>query len=173
MEKQGFIHEKLDLKILILYIMRRLPNFIASDELSQLAMCDEGVNYFDFTDCLSELIDTEHVEEQCDMFKITEKGIRNGEAIETSIPFTVRKKAEVALAPIAERMKRDALISTGHKNSDNGACVAELALSDGVGEVIYMRLMTPNVETSVKIENNFKQNAEEIYGRIIEMLSDK
>ncbi len=172
MNKQGFIHEKLDLKILILFILRRLPNFVSSDELSQLAMCDEGVNYFDFTDCLSELIDTEHVEEQSGSFKITEKGIRNGETIETSIPFTVRKKAESALLPIAERMKRDALILTGHKSGQNGSCIAELSMSDGVGEVIYLRLMMPNVESSIKIERNFKENAEEIYGKIIEILSE-
>ena len=53
MDRLGFIHEKLDIKILILFILRRLPGTVNRDMLSDFTQCDGGVGYFDFSDCLS------------------------------------------------------------------------------------------------------------------------
>ena len=63
MPRFGFIHEKLDIKILILFILRRLPGVVEPETLLELCQCDDGVGYFDYTDCLNELIDTKHIEE--------------------------------------------------------------------------------------------------------------
>ena len=47
MGRLGFIHEKLDIKILILYILRRLPGTVDPETLAELCQCDSGVGYFD------------------------------------------------------------------------------------------------------------------------------
>ena len=51
----GFIHDKLEIKFLILYITARVIEPIPFDTVWDLAMCDEGVDYFDFAECLSDL----------------------------------------------------------------------------------------------------------------------
>ena len=56
MERFGFIHEKLDIKILILFILRRLPGVVDPETLGELCQCAGGVGYFDYSDCLSELV---------------------------------------------------------------------------------------------------------------------
>ena len=58
-----FIHEKLDIKILILFILRRLPGEVDPHTLAELCQCDEGVGYFDYSDCLHELISSGHIDE--------------------------------------------------------------------------------------------------------------
>ena len=58
MEGIGFIHEKLDIKILILYILNHLPAAVDAQTLSDLVFCDNGIGYFDYSDCLAELVDT-------------------------------------------------------------------------------------------------------------------
>ena len=56
MEGLGFIHEKLDIKILILYILNHLPAAVDAQTLSDLVFCDNGIGYFDYSDCLAELV---------------------------------------------------------------------------------------------------------------------
>ena len=49
-ERFGFIHDKLDIKILILFILQRLYAPISMDTLAELTLCDDGISYFDEKD---------------------------------------------------------------------------------------------------------------------------
>jgi len=54
MDQHGFIHEKLDIKLLILFILSRLPAPVDRGTLDELCQqCDDGVGYFDYSDCLA------------------------------------------------------------------------------------------------------------------------
>ena len=46
MGRMGFIHDKLDIKFLILYITSRLAGPVDFTTLAELSFCDEGVSYF-------------------------------------------------------------------------------------------------------------------------------
>ena len=48
MDELGFVFDPLDLKVLILVILRRLPEEIETDRLFRLCQEDGVVNYFDF-----------------------------------------------------------------------------------------------------------------------------
>ena len=81
----GFIHDKLEIKFLILYITARVIEPIPFDTVWDLAMCDEGVDYFDFAECLSDLVRTEHLTLSADgLYAITDKGLRNSRICESS-----------------------------------------------------------------------------------------
>ncbi len=173
MDHFGFIHEKLDIKILILFILRRLPNAVDGTVLSDMCrLCDEGVGYFDYTDCLAELIDNELITEDEDGIRITDKGSRNVELVETSIPFSVRKRAAGIIRPEQDRMRRDNMIRTTHSVEKNG-CFVELAMSDGEGDVIHLRLLCGGEEQAERMKKNFRKNAESYYQKIVEMLSSQ
>ena len=87
----GFIHDKLEIKFLILYITARVIEPIPFDTVWDLAMCDEGVDYFDFAECLSDLVRTEHLTLSADgLYAITDKGLRNSRICESSLPYSVR-----------------------------------------------------------------------------------
>ena len=88
----GFIQDKLEIKFLILYIAARIIEPIPFDLVLDLAMCDEGVDYFDFSECLRDLVKTEHLTVSNDgMYTITEKGMRNSQICESSLPYSVRQ----------------------------------------------------------------------------------
>lgn len=171
MDRFGFIHDKLDIKILILFVLGRLPAAIDGNGLSQLVLIDDGISYFDYTDCLAELVETEHVEETDAGYRITEKGARNGGAIESSLPYSVRKKAERILAPVAEKLQRDNMIVTEILPGDGGAFRARLSLSDGVGEILSLQLLCGSEAQARAVCENFRADAERHYHRIIGMLS--
>ena len=55
MDSFGFIHGELDIKILILYVLRRLPAPVDGQTLYELCCVDTGVGWFDYSDCLADL----------------------------------------------------------------------------------------------------------------------
>ena len=89
MGRVGFIHDKLDIKFLILYIASRLIEPVGIDVLTDLALCDEGVDYFSFSECLNELVESEHIKKTEEgLYCATPRGIRNSEICESSIPYS-------------------------------------------------------------------------------------
>ncbi len=171
MEGLGFIHEKLDIKILILYILRRLPAAIDGEKLAELVLIDGGIGYFDYKQCLAELVDNSQVEETAEGYVITAKGSRNCEIVESSLPYSVRTKAEKVTGPVAEEMRRSSMILANHELTDGGVTVY-LAVSDGIGNIFDLKILAADEEQARRMENNFKKNAESYYNSFIEQLSD-
>ena len=171
MDGLGFIRDKLDIKILILYVLRRLPAPIDAERLADLVLIDGAIGYFDYKQCLSEPIDSAHVEESGEGCVITAKGSRNCEIVENDLPYSVRRKAEDAVGPVADDMRRSAMILANHEMSDAGVTVY-LAVSDGIGNIFDLKILASGEEQAVRIENNFKKNAEKYYNRFIEELSE-
>ena len=171
MDHWGFIHEELDIKILILFVLRRLPGVVDPNELSDLCRsCDEGFDYFEYSDCLADLIDNGLIAENEDGFSISEKGAKNVEIVENDIPYSVRSRAEKLLKPLRDRLRRESMIKTSHVNEKNG-CFVRLSMSDGEGDVINLRLLCGGEEQAKTMEKNFRKNAEAFYQQFIELLS--
>lgn len=170
-ERRGFIHDKLDIKLLILFILQRLPSEIDAERLADLVLIDGGIGYFDYKDCLAELAETAQIEEREDGYVITAKGSRNGEILETSLPYSVRVKAERAAVPVIEEMRRSAMILANHEVGENGVTVY-LAMNDGVGNVFDLKILAGDEQQARVIEKNFKKNAEGFYQRFIAELSE-
>ena len=88
MDNVGFIREKLDIKLLVLFVLSRLTRPVTILALSDLVLTESSVNYFDFIDALSSLVKSEHVMElDEDRYIITSKGTRNLAEFETRIPY--------------------------------------------------------------------------------------
>ena len=173
MDRLGFIHEKLDIKILILFVLRRLPNPVSFEMLSELVLVDDGFDYFEYSQCLSELIETGHVERIENNYKITKIGAENGDTVESSIPYSVRLKAEKKAKPLIEKMKRDSLIKTSHETLKNGGCNVKLSLSDGIGDIISLSILASNEEQAKIIEKHFRGDAENYYHKIVKLLTNE
>lgn len=171
--RYGFIHEKIDIKILILFILSRLGGAVDLTALSELTtQCDDGISYFDFTDCVSELVNTAHVQLTEKGYSITEKGLKISEITESSLPYSVMVKAEKLSSKASESLKRDSMIRTSHTAKVRGGNVVKLAMSDGVSDIIKLELLAANEAQSVRIEDNFRKGAEAVYLKLIQMLTE-
>ena len=166
------VQEKLDIKILILFILRRLPETVDSETLAELALSEGGVGYFEYAECLAELEDSGHLERRGRTIRLTEKGERNGAIVESSLPYTLRSRLEKILKPLAEKLRRRGLITAEHFDTEAG-CVVHLTLSDEMGEIADLRLVCGGAEHAGKIEENFRSGAETYYNRIMEMLTSE
>lgn len=167
----GFIQNELDLKVLILYLLRHISLPVPKDDLLEVTLaCDEGIGYFEFAECLSDLVRTQHIAEKEECYTVTAKGKANGEAAESSLPYSVRIRATAEAAALSQILSRDSMITTSHEMRQRGGFTVKLALSDGVGSVISMDVLCGDDSEAKTIEDNFRKNAEKLYGRIIELL---
>ena len=169
-EPRGYLHDKVDVKVLILFILARIDTPLSTQEIFEVAYQDDSLNYFVLAESLPELVETGHIDESETGYTITEKGARNADEVESSLPFSVRSKALRLLEPIVERMRRAAMIGASHTVGDDG-CFVKLSMSDGAGDIIQLRLLCADERQAEKIEKNFRKGAEGYYHKIIELLS--
>ena len=57
----GFIQDQLEIKFLILYIAARVVEPVPFDTILDLTLCDDAIDYFEFSDCLADLVRTGHL----------------------------------------------------------------------------------------------------------------
>ncbi|MCL2392257.1 MAG: DUF4364 family protein [Oscillospiraceae bacterium] len=166
----GFIRNKLEIKILILFILRRLPEPISFEALTELTMCDENISYFEFADCVSDLVKNGNLIVVDDKYTLTQKGARNSEITEINLPYSIREKAEKKSSALRSAQSRNAMIKTAHDSLPDSGCKVKLSLSDGMGEIVSMELLAANEKQAISLENGFRKNAEKIYNKLIEMI---
>jgi len=167
----GFIHDKLDIKILILFILERLAGGVELDTLTELTLHDDGISYFDYSECVGELLRTGHIEETDGLYAITEKGREHGRAVESSIPYSVRMHANERAARLAGKQRRDALIKTAHTERATGGYTTHLAMSDGLGQILAIDLYAAGEDQAKLLETGFRKKAESVYSSLIEQLT--
>ena len=172
MERYGFIHEKLDIKILILFVLNELPAPVDELKLSELVFCDDGIGYFDYSDCLAELTESGQIMEQDHKYQITSLGRENVEVVGSSIPYSVRTKALKLTAPLAAQMRRAAMITAEHQTDDDGLCTVHLSVSDGISPILEMRILAANEQAAEAMEKTFQDDAENLYHKIVGILTE-
>ena len=172
MEENGYVFSPLDLKILLLYLLRRLPNEIDSESLMLLCQEDGVVSYFDYTICLEELKESGQITVEEGWCRITDRGRNTAEALESSLPYSVRFHAEETAEAEAERMRRDNSITARHEDDEDLGCTVHLKLNDGISDIFSLRLLCADAEQARAIETGFRRHPEECYQKILNILSE-
>lgn len=166
----GFVHEKLDIKFLILYVAARVSEPVPFEDMLELTMCDDGFGYFDFSDCLAELVTTEHLKLSDGLYAITEKGLHNSSVCESSLAYPVRVRADQKLRDYNEKLRRRHLVRAHVTERDNGTCTASLSFSDDVANLMTLELMMPKKEQAEELCRRFQRDPAGFYGRLIQHL---
>ena len=170
METAGLIKDSTDLKILILYVLRHLSAPVEPEQLYEICLCDNGVEYFSYAQCLSELVDSGHIEQKDEFLFLTDKGKRNAETLESSIPFSVRTAADRTVEAASAEVSRYHLIRAEQTDSEEGSSV-HLSFSDGSMDLLEMKLYVGDPGQAKRIRKNFRRRAEKIYMEMIASLS--
>lgn len=164
----GFIRDKLEIKFLILYIADRVIEPIPFDTVLDLTLCDDGIDYFDFSDCLADLVRTGHLTLSEDgLYAITDKGRRNSEICASSLPYSVRIRTDKNVSICNQKLRRKSQVKASTTRRSNGTYTVTLSLSDDVGSVMELDLMVPKEEMAQELENRFRTNPEGLYSALL------
>lgn len=167
----GFIQDKLEIKFLILYIAARVEEPAPFDAILDLTLCDDAIDYFDFSDCLADLVRTEHLTlDQNGLYALTDKGRRNGAACESSLPYSVRQRCDKNLETWNRKLRRQRQVKSSIEERPNGTYTVRLQLSDDKGGVMDLKLMVVDQPRAKAVAKRFKEAPEQLYGQIIQLL---
>ena len=173
MQKLGFIHDMMDVKVLILYVMARVNYPVDQQQIYELCFQDECLSYFDVCTALPQMVETGHLEQQGENYVITDKGRSDGELTEDSIAYTVKQRAENAVARFNRQIQRSSFVSTQVLPRDTGDASLIVTLKDEVSTLMTLELSAPNQRQAVRLAKLFEKKADMVYNLIMMELLDE
>jgi len=172
MPRVGFIHDKLDIKFLVLYILSRTEAPINFAILTDLSLCDVGVDYFLFSQAVSELVESEHVLLEHDLYCITDKGRKNGAICEESLPYSIRKKCDRNISQLNAKLRLEAQIRTEVTPRENGGFTVRLILDDNSDNLVTIDLYSPTREQADRFSDSFRNAPDYVYRSLLSSLTE-
>ena len=166
MPRYGFIRDKLDIKLLVLYLMARVVAPIDFPTLTDLTLCDDGIDYFDFAESVAELVNTDHLTLEKGLYAITPKGRQNGEACESSLPYSVKRKCDTNLAQVNALLRRNAQVRAQVATRPEGGCTVTLELDDDGGNLFTLSLFCGSQAQAQALASAFKAKPEQVYHQV-------
>lgn len=174
MQRLGFIHDMLDVKVLILFVMARVSYPVSSQQIYEMCYQDDCLSYFDVCTAIPEMVKSGHLkQEEGELYSITEKGRADGSLTEDSIAYTVKCKAENAAARFNRQIRRSSFVKTQIIPRETGDFSVILALDDEMGNLMTLELAAPNQRQAVRLGKLFEKKAEAIYNLTMAELLDE
>ena len=173
MKRLGFIHDMMDVKVLILFVTARSNYPMTCAEVYELCYQDDCLSYFDVCTAIPEMVASGHLKEvEGDKYQITEKGRHDGALTEDSIAFTVKQRAENAVATFNRQLRRSSFVKTRVVPGKNGEYSIILSLDDDTGSLMTLELSAPDQRQAVRLGRLFENKAEEVYSVVMMTLLD-
>ena len=174
MQRLGFIHDMMDVKVLILFVASRSNYPMTNQEIYELCYQDECLSYFDVCTAIPEMVTSGHLKQvEGDRYEITEKGRTDGALTEDSIAFTVKQRAENAVARFNRQLRRSSFVKSQIIPREGGDYSVIMALDDEMGNLMTLELVAPNQRQAVRLGKLFEKKAEIIYNLTMTELLDE
>ena len=173
MQRLGFIHDMVDVKVLILYVASRSNYPMTTQDIYELCYVDDCLSYFDVCTAIPQMVDSGHLKELEDgTYEITDKGREDGELTADSLAYTVKQKAENMVSRFNRQLRRSSFVKSQVIPRENGDCSVIMALDDEAGNLMTLELMAPNERQAIRLCRMFEKKAEMIYNLTMAELLD-
>lgn len=173
MERHGFIHDMLDVKVLILYVVSRAMYPLDAQKVYELCYQDECLSYFDVQSALPEMVASGHLEQTDEGFVITEKGREAGSLTEDSIAYPVAQRAERAVDQFNRAVRRDSLIHAQIMPRQSGDFSVVMGLDDEMGNLMTLELMAPTQSQARMLGDSFRRHADALFQTVMQILTEE
>ena len=174
MQRLGFIHDMLDVKVLVLFVMARVSYPVNIQQIYELCFQNEFLSYFDVRAAIPMLVETGHLAQDGDQYTITEKGRSDGALVENTVPYTVRQRAEDAVLRFNRQIHRSSFVKTQIIPREGGDFSVVMALDDEVSNLMTLELMAPNQRQAIRLSRLFEKKAEAVYhATMAQLLEDE
>lgn len=172
MQRLGFIHDMMDVKVLILFVTSRVQYPVNCQQIYELCFQDDCLSYFDVCTAIPEMVASGHLKQDGENYEITPKGRETGELTAESIAFSVRQRAENAVARFNRQIRRSSMVKSRVVDREPGEYAVVMELSDDAGELMKLELTAPDQRQANRLKRLFEDKAELVYNLVMTALLD-
>lgn len=161
-------------KVLILYLLNKLQDGIKNDNLYKIVSSANNINYFYFQELLTDLIESNFVgsftKDEDIIIKITSDGQNALSLTKSLLPGILKLKADTVfkeeLSSIAEQ---SSIITEYIPKSENNYTV-KCKIVEKNETIFEISTFAGSRDRAKQISDNWKNNANDIYPKIIDLL---
>ena len=133
------------------------------------------VNYFDYTTALSDLIASGHILVKTDeageeFFVPTESGLSSADALERTLPLSIREKAVTTAIRLLTKVKRESKNKVEIEKVSDGYQVTCRVLDVGT-DLMRVSLFVPDKLEANQVKENFLNDPELFYRGLISLFT--
>lgn len=164
-------------KLLLLYIFKRVGFPLTNSQITQLILENEIMNYFALQQFLAELKESDFIWEEyrdnAPMYGITQKGKETLQYFINRIPNYQIEKIEEILKDKKNEYIRDTQIKADYVKLAENEYLVTLSVIEQELPIFTLKLSVANNKQAKQICENWRKNAQDLYGNIIHLLIEE
>ncbi len=167
--------EFFDKKFIILLVLNESSSFLSIDQIAKMCSDFDDITYFDICEYTDSLIKSGHIYENTEngikYFNLTNDGYSTLEELIELIPGINMHNIKKILSKQMNEMKKNYEISSQIIPIKHGEYKIACYIRDGNDELLNITLYAGDMENAKNISKNWENDANNIYVKIIEMMT--
>jgi len=171
----GGLFSTAEIKILICYVLSTIDEPIPGNLLCEVLHHEGIANIFEVSDCLAKLTDSGHIielDDQDGAFIVTDDGRDVADTLKTSLSITVKERAYNAILKMLVKFKNSKQTDFKITKEYDRVFLTCSALDNKL-PFMSIKLMVADEDHASFVKDKFLSNTNEIYSKLIEMLTKK
>ncbi len=161
-------------KVLILYLLDKLPDGIKTDNLYKIVSSTNSINYFYFQELITDLIETNLVgsftKDEDTIIKITSEGKNALSLTKSLLPGILKLKADNIFKEEFSAIAEESSIITEYIPKDEFNYTVKCKIVENNETIFEVSTFAGSRERAKQISDNWKNKANKIYPQIINLL---
>lgn len=165
-------------KLLLLYLIDKMDIPLTGSQISQFALEEEFMDYFTIRQCLSDMVNINHlesfVENKTTRYTITESGLQTLDYFDKRIPVEIRNKINKYVLDNRKFIKKDYETTANYfKDINSNDYTVKCGIYEDDSLLMEINLSVVSRDQAKHICKNWKENVNELYGSILKELITK
>ena len=165
-----------DKRLIVLFVLKESKIHLSTEQISKLCSEFDDITYIDICMFIDSLKNSGYINETYEndktFYDITESGLEILTELIELVPGISLLNMKNILKEKMEDYKQDYEIDTIILPIKKDEYKVSCFIKDGNDELINLTIFAGDKENAKRISNNWKQNADELYGKIIELMTD-
>ncbi|MGN1300160.1 MAG: DUF4364 family protein [Clostridia bacterium] len=164
-------------KVLILYVLEKANKPLTNDVLYKIVLAAVDMNYFYFQQFMLDLINVGYIfsfqKEEQTLYQITDSGKTTLDLTLDLLPGIIKLKADTNLKPILDSSEEEQSIVAEYTPLSENHYTIVCKVVENNETVFEVKTFAGSREQAKEIVDNWENNADSIYPKILDILTKK